>query len=72
MESKSLWKKIKLPGEYTALSCHGAPVGFHSKNWGVMAERIRAPSSSSGVSVQQSVGSNPGRDTCVPEQDSLL
>ena len=22
--------------------------------------------------VQQSVGSNPGRDTCVPEQDTLL
>ena len=24
--------------------------------------------SSSGVSVQQSVGSNPGRDTCVPDE----
>ena len=32
-----------------------------------MAKRIRAPNSSSAVSVQQSVGSNPGRDTCVPE-----
>ena len=29
-----------------------------------MAERIRAPNSSSGASVQQSVGSNLGRDTC--------
>ena len=36
-----------------------------------MAERIRAPNSSSGASVQQSVGLNPGRDTCVPEQDTL-
>ena len=35
-----------------------------------MAEWIRTPNSSSGVSVQQSVGSNPGRDTCVPEQDT--
>ena len=26
----------------------------------------------SGVSVKQSVGSNPGHDTCVPEQDTLL
>ena len=30
--------------------------------------RIRAPNSSSGTSVQQSVGSNPGRETCVPKQ----
>ena len=37
--------------------------------WGVFAERIRAPNSSSGVSVQQSVGSNPGRDTWVSEQN---
>ena len=37
---------------------------------GVLAERIRAPSSSSGDFVQQSVGSNPGHDTCVPEQDT--
>ena len=36
-----------------------------------MAERIRAPNLSSGVSVQQSVGSSPGRVTCVPEQDTL-
>ena len=40
--------------------------------WGVVAERLRAPNSSSGDSVQQSVGSNPSRDTCVPEQDTLL
>ena len=39
---------------------------------GVVAKRIRAQNSSSGVSVQQRVGSNPGRDTCVPEQDTLL
>ena len=38
--------------------------------WGVMAEQIRAQNSSSGDSVQQSVGSNPGRYTCVPEQDT--
>ena len=31
---------------------------------------IRAPNSSSGASVHRSVGSNPGRDTCVPEQDT--
>ena len=37
---------------------------------GVVAKRIRAPNSSSGASVQQCVGSNPGRDTCVPEQDT--
>ena len=37
---------------------------------GNVAERIRAPNSSSGVSVQQSVGWNPGHDTCVPEQDT--
>ena len=36
----------------------------------VMAEWIRAPDSSSGVSVQQIVGSNPGRDTCVLKQDT--
>ena len=38
--------------------------------WGVVAEWIRGPNSSSDASVQQSVGSNPGRDTCVPEQDT--
>ena len=38
--------------------------------WGVVAERLRAPNSSSADSVQQSVSSNPGRDTCVPEQDT--
>ena len=37
-----------------------------------MAEWIRALNSSSGASVQQSVGSNPGRDTCFPEQDTSL
>ena len=37
---------------------------------GVVAEWIRTPNSSSGASVQQSVGSNPGRGTCVPEQDT--
>ena len=35
-----------------------------------MAEWIRALKSSSDASVQQSVGLNPGRDTCVPEQDT--
>ena len=38
----------------------------------VMAKRIRAPKLSSGVSIQQSVRLNPGSDTCVPEQDTLL
>ena len=37
---------------------------------GVVAERIRAPNSSLGASVKQSVSLNPGRDTCVPEQDT--
>ena len=37
-----------------------------------MAERERAPNSNSGVSVQQSVGSSPGRENCVPEQDTRL
>ena len=37
---------------------------------GVVAKRLRAPNSSSAASVQQSVGSNPGRDTCVSEQDT--
>ena len=41
-----------------------------SFNSGVVAERIRAPNSSSADSVQQNVGSNPGRDTCVIEQDT--
>ena len=40
--------------------------------WGVMAERIREPNASSGVSDQRSVGSSLSRDTCVPEQDTLL
>ncbi len=35
-----------------------------------MAERSSAPDSSSGVSDQQSVGSSPGLDTCVLEQDT--
>ena len=35
--------------------------------WGVMAERIRAPNSSCGVSVPQSTRSSPNCDTCVPE-----
>ena len=38
--------------------------------WGVVAEWIRAPNSSSDASVQQSVGSNPGHDNCVPEPDT--
>ena len=47
----------------------------HSKKvlqskWQVMAERLRASDSSSGVSDQRSVGSNPGRDTCVLKQDT--
>ena len=33
---------------------------------------MRASNSSSGVSVEQSVGSNPGRDTCVHEQDICM
>ena len=37
---------------------------------GVVAKRIRVPNSSSGASVHRSVGSNPGRDACVPEQDT--
>ena len=37
----------------------------------VMAERLRAPNSNSGVSDQQSVRSNPeSRDTCVLKQDT--
>ena len=42
---------------------------FQIPKLGVVAARIRAPNSSSDVSVQQSVGSNPGCDTCVPQQD---
>ena len=38
--------------------------------WGVVAKWISALNSSSSASVQQSVGLNPGRDTCVPEQGS--
>ena len=37
---------------------------------GVVAERIRAPNSSSADSVKQSVGSSPGHDNCVLEQDT--
>ena len=37
---------------------------------GVIVEWLRAPNSSSAVSVQQSVGSNPSRDTSVPEQET--
>ena len=40
------------------------------KKRGVVAKRIKTPNSSSGVSVQQSVGSSPGRDACVIEQDT--
>ena len=40
------------------------------KLYRVVAERIGGPNSSSGVSVQQSMGLNPGRDTCVPKQDT--
>ncbi len=36
-----------------------------------MIERLRAPDSSSDVSGQQSVGSNPGHGTCVLEKDTL-
>ena len=36
-----------------------------------VAEWLRALNSSSCVSVQQNVGSNPGRDTGAPEQPSL-
>ena len=36
-----------------------------------MAQQLRAPNSSSGVSDQQSVGSSPGCGTCVLEQDDL-
>ena len=36
-----------------------------------MVEWITAPNSSSGVSVQQSVGSTPSRDTRVPLQDTF-
>ena len=34
----------------------------------VVAERLRAPNSNSGVSDQQSVGSSPSHDTCVLKQ----
>ena len=40
--------------------------------WVSWPERIRAPNSSSSISVQQSVGSSPGRDTCSPEQDTII
>ena len=67
----------QLPGECTSLICQGAPVDTQYQPLpsqvpiGVLwPEHKRAPNSSSGVSVQQSVGSNPGRDTCVPEQDT--
>ena len=38
------------------------------KLWCVMGQRLKALCSSSGVS-EQSGGSNPGCDTCVPEED---
>ena len=38
----------------------------------VSAFSRRAPDSSSGVSVQQSVGLSPVLDTCVPKQDTNL
>ena len=41
-------------------------------SWGVMAERIRALKSSSGVCVQQRVGLSPGHETCVLELDTYL
>ena len=44
---------------------HGVP-----QTWDVVAERIRAPNTSSGVYVQQSAGSSPCHDTCVGEQDT--
>ena len=40
--------------------------------WGVVAKWIRAPHSSSGVSVQQSVGLSTGRDTCVSSLSKTL
>ncbi len=46
-------------------------VAFKLPSWRVVAERLRARDSSSGVSDQQSVGSSPGRGTCVLEQDTL-
>ena len=42
-------------------------VKYQCKLEGALAQRIRVPNSSSGASVQQSVGSNPGCDTYVPE-----
>ena len=44
------------------------PTGTETCFWSVVAERSSLPDSSSGV--QQNVGSNPGRDTCVLEQDT--
>ncbi len=45
-------------------------VTFVTEIYFALAEQIKAPNSSSGVSVQQSVGSSPGRDTCVLKQDT--
>ena len=36
---------------------------------GVVGKQLRETNSSSDASVQQSVGSSPGRDACVLEQD---
>ncbi len=44
---------------------------YHHSPWHVMAERLRPPESSSGVSDQQSLGSSPGRDTVVPLSKTL-
>ncbi len=41
-------------------------------NYRVVAERIRAPKSSSGVSDRRRVGSSPGLDTCVLRQDLTI
>ena len=56
---------VKLHGLYSVL-------GWETIFFGIVCtERIRAPISSSGVSVQQSVGSSLGRDPCVLKQDTL-
>ena len=50
------------PSHYTS-TVHGSRVS-------ILAYRIRALDTSSGVSDQQSVGSSPGRDSCVLKQDT--
>ena len=62
-----LWKST--PYANSKYKC-GWPIHTASRKWGVVAEWIRALNSSSDASVQQSVGSNPRCDTCVPEQDT--